>query len=190
VEAHGIQLLATSVIEHTPSGQYRESLVVLRPQQAPLVRGQIHDSLTGVGTGITPVPIDLPNARVGVLLGRDALFPELSTDLAKTGIDILAITSRVGAPTTDHDVNAPNYFWDVDMLYKEWTTATDHVFHLVASDWTGNGTVLENLGGIIGREADSNSAAPVQVLDLDSSFVRTKFLNAYYSFDLQSLLGP
>lgn len=190
VEAHGIQLLATSIIEHTASGQYRESLVVLRPQQAPLVRGQIHDSLTGVGTGITPVPIDLPNARVGVLLGRDALFPELSTDLAKTGIDILAITSRVGAATTDHDVNAPNYFWDVDMLYKEWTTATDHVFHLVASDWTGNGTVLENLGGIIGREADSNSAAPVQVLDLDSSFVRTKFLNAYYSFDLQSLLGP
>ena len=189
VEDHGIQLLATSILERTASDQYRESLLVLRPRLAPLVRGQVHDSLSGVGTGIPPAPIDLPNARVGVLLGRDALFPELSTDLAKTGIDILAITSRVGAVTTDHSVDASNYFWEVDMLYREWTTATNHVFHLLASDWTGYGTVIENLGGAIGREVDSNATSPARVLDLDSKFVRTKYLNAYYSFDLEELLG-
>lgn len=75
------------------------------------------------------------------------------------------------------------------MLYKEWTTATNHVFHLLASDWTGNGTVIENLGGAIGREVDSNATSPTRVLDLDSKFVRTKYLNAYYSFALAELLG-
>lgn len=190
VNTKGIQLLATSVLENLGNNHFRESLVVMRAQHTPLLRGQIHDSLTGIGTGVAPAPIDLANARVGVLLGRDALFPELSTHLAKSGIDILLVTSRVGAPTTSHDVNAPNYFWEIDMLRKNWRTATNHIFHLVASDWTGNGTVIENLGGIIGREEPADASGPVKVLDLDSALVRTKFLNAYYSFDLVSLLSP
>jgi len=189
VEQNGLELLVTSALEfQSYNSNLRQSLVILRPNQAPELRGQIHSAIVGEGTGVAPTVIDLPNARVGVLLGRDALFPETATHLAKSGIDLLLVTSAVGANDTLDNVDAPNYFWDVDALLRMWKTRTNHVFHLAASDWTGNGAVIENTYGIIGRLEITDASTALKVLDVDSNTVRTKFLNAYYSFDLESLL--
>jgi predicted amidohydrolase len=189
-EKNGLLLLVTTVLEHITVPPYiRHSLLLVQPGKIPQLKGQIHDSLLSPGTGIEPVVLDLPNARAGILIGHDALFPEITTHLAKSGIDILLIASEVGTTESSHNVNAPNYFWEVDALYHLWKTQTDHVFHLAASDWTGNGVVIENSFGVIGRLETVDAISPVKILDLDSNFVRTKFLNAYYDFDLETLVG-
>jgi predicted amidohydrolase len=189
VESEGLLLLVTTVIENDGSGDYRESLLLVRPGQAPLLRGQIHDSAGLHGTGQAPLLLDLPNARVAVLTGRDSLFPETSLAAAKSGADLVLISSAAGSPATSHDVNAPHYFWEPPALLREWKTRTNEVVHLAAADWTGHGAVIENMFGGINRLEETDAATPVQVLDLDSGFVRTKYLNAYYPFDLDVLLS-
>jgi predicted amidohydrolase len=189
VQNEGLLLLVTTIIENDGSGHLRESLLLVRPGQAPLLRGQIHDSIGLDGSGQAPLLLDLPNARVAVLTGRDALFPETNLAAAKSGADLVLISSAAGAEVTSHDVNAPHYFWEPPALLREWKTRTNEVVHLAAADWTGNGAVIENMFGGINRLEETNAATPVQVLDLDSSFVRTKFLNAYYPFDLDVLLS-
>lgn len=190
VENNGLTLLVTTMLEYDPGLHHlHHTLVLVQPGQLPLLHRQTHDSLLAKGSGAEPVILDLPHARIGILTGRDALFPETATHLAKSGIDILIVSSTVGAPVTSHNVNSPNYSWKVDALLRLWKTRTDHVFHLVASDWTGSGVVIENTYGLIGRCETVDSAYPLKMLDLDSSFVRTKYLNAYYSFDLDILLG-
>lgn len=189
VQNEGLLLLVTTIIEHDGSGDFRESLLLLRPGQAPLLRGQIHDSVGLDGTGDEPLLLDLPNARVAVLTGRDALFPEANLAAAKSGADLILISSAVGSPVTSHNVNAPHYFWEPPALLRMWKTRTNEVVHLAAADWTGNGVVIENMFGGINRLEQADATTPVQVLDLDSSFVRTKFLNAYYPFDLDVLLS-
>lgn len=189
-ENNELQLLVTTAVERI-AGSYgrRQSLLLIRPGEPPELRGQIHDSLLSQGTGVAPTVVDLPNARVGILLGRDALFPETATHLSKSGIDILLISSSVGAAMTIHNVNAPNYFWEVDALQRMWKTRSNHVFHVAASDWTGNGIVIESTWGIIGRFEIVDETTPFKMLDVDSGSVRTKYLNAYYDFDLDTLLG-
>jgi len=190
VESNGLSLAVTTVNERIAgSDDTRRSLLLVQPNEPPQLYGQIHDSLLKPGTGAEPVILDLTYARVGVLMGRDALFPETATHLAKSGIDLLVMPSAVGKASTSDNINAPNYFWDVEALHRLWKTRTDHVFHLAASDWTGNGVVIENTYGIIGRREVVDATARMKVLDLDSATVRTKFLNAYYSFDLDTLLG-
>jgi S1-C subfamily serine protease len=163
----------------------------------PILSRQIHDSLTGHGTGLAPFSINLAHARVGVLTGRDALFPEAVTALTKSGTDIVVISSTVGAASTSHDVNAPAYFWEPAALLRMWKTRTNDDVHLAASDWTGSGVIIAETGGIIGNLVATNSANPVAAIDtlMDSDpfafhSVRVKFLNHYYSFDLASLLSP
>jgi predicted amidohydrolase len=197
VETNHISLLVTTLVEADPSAGFPEALVLVQPRRAPIISRQIHDSLTGRGTGHAPVFIDLPHARVGVLSGRDALFPEAVTALAKSGTDILAISSTVGAASTSHNVNAPAYFWEPAALLRMWKTRTNDGVHLAASDWTGNGVVIEETGGIIGNLVATSAANPVAAIDtlMDSDpfafdSVRVKFLNHYYSFDLAALLGP
>lgn len=187
VEDEGLQLLVTSVFELRGFG-IRESVLALRPGQPPVLARQIHDSLLGSGSGNPPLLLDLPNARVGLVLGRDALFPEISTHLAKSGADIFLIPSRAGAPVTSSSQLAPHYFWTPAALLRAWKTQTNHVVHLAASDWTGNGVVIENSFGVIGT-LETVGSGQVRVLPVDSSAVRTKFLNAYYPFDLSVLLS-
>lgn len=189
VENEGLQLLVTSAIEKLPDDSYRNTLMIFKPNQTPELRGQIHDSVIHTGTGTAPAAIDLPNARIGVLLGRDALFPETATALAKSGVDILLITSIAGANWTSHNVNSPNYFWEPTMLQRLWKTRANEVMHIAASDWTGHGAIFENTYGILGRISVLNADNRYDVLDLDSNGVRTKYLNAYYPFDLDALVG-
>jgi predicted amidohydrolase len=196
VENNGILLLATTALELGGSSGLPEALVVLRPYEAPRLIRQIHNTLTGLGTGAEPAFIDLPHARVGLLTGRDALFPETGTALAKAGTDLLVVSSTAGASQTSANVNAPHYFWEPDALLRQWKTTSNNVFHVATSDWTGHGVVIEVTGGIIGNLATSDEAHPVAALDTITNSdpfgfdsVRVKFLNAYYSFDLAALLG-
>lgn len=197
VEANGISLLVTTLVEAGSGAGRAEALVLVRPGQAPILSRQIHDSTGAHGTGHAPTYIDLAHARVGVLTGRDALFPEAVTALAKSGADIVAISSSVGATPTSHDVNAPGYAWEPAALLRMWKTRTNDGVHLAASDWTGNGVVIEETGGIIGNLVVTSASNPAEAINTITnsdpfSFdsVRVKFLNHYYSFDLNALLGP
>jgi predicted amidohydrolase len=197
VEANHIALLVTTLLEWDPEGWFPEALVLVQPGKAPILSRQIHDSLTSRGTGNAPAFIDLAHARVGVLTGRDALFPEAVTALAKSGADILVISSAVGAASTSHHVNAPAYFWEPAALVRMWKTRSNDNVHVAASDWTGNGVVIEETGGIIGNLVATNASNPVAAIDTitDSDpfafdSVRVKLLNHYYAFDLNALLGP
>jgi len=196
VEANHISLLVTTLLEWDPDGWFPEALVLVQPGKAPILSRQIHDSLTSRGTGHAPTFIDLAHARVGVLTGRDALFPEAVTALAKSGTDILVISSAVGATATSHNVNAPAYFWEPAALVRMWKTRSNDNVHVAASDWTGNGVVIEETGGIIGNLVVTNASNPVAAIDTitDSDpfafdSVRVKLLNHYYAFDLNALLG-
>lgn len=210
VEANGISLLVTTLVESGSNAGRPEALVLVRPGQAPLLSRQIHDSLGARGTGHAPTFIDLAHARVGVLTGQDALFPETVTALAKSGTDIVVISSAVGSTSTSHGASAsthfglppallglPSYFWKPEALLRMWKTRTNDIVHLAASDWTGNGVVIEETGGIIGKLVATGASNPMEAIDTitnsdPSSFnsVRVKFLNHYYSFDLSTLLGP
>jgi predicted amidohydrolase len=190
IEYNELTLAITTLLEYDWSSHcLYHALLVVRPGKPPLLHRQTHNSLFTKGTGAKPLIIEISNARLGLLTGRDALFPEIATHLVKSGIDILLVSSMVGVATTSHHTNSPNYFWDVEALHRLWKTRTNHVFHLVASDWTGNGAVIESTWGVIGRYEIVDAANPIKVLDLNSNSVRSKYLNAYYSFDLDSLLG-
>jgi hypothetical protein len=78
-----------------------------------------------------------------------------------------------------------------------WKTRSNDNVHLAASDWTGNGVVIEETGGVIGNLVATSASNPVAAIDTITnsdpfSFdsVRVKLLNHYYPFDLNALLGP
>ena len=197
VQTNQISLLVTTLLEADPHNGFPEALVLVRPGQVPVLSRQLHDSLLSHGTGSAPTTVDLAHARVAVLTGRDALFPEAVTAAAKAGTDILVISSAAGAPSTSHSVNAPAYFWEPAALLRMWKTRSNDNVHVAAADWTGNGVVINETGGVIGNLVATNAANPVAAIDTVTNSdpfafdsVRVKLLNHYYSFDLASLLGP
>jgi predicted amidohydrolase len=148
---------------------------------------RIHNAEAAAGTGRSPTMIDLPHARVAILTGRDALFPELSTHLVKEGADIVLIPSSVSS--SFFPIQQPlMHVWDRSALFQAWKTSTNHGFHLAASDSGGFGLIIG--GGFPGRKEVLDGANPVVALGLDAGSVRqSRFLNAYYPFDLNALLA-
>jgi hypothetical protein len=72
-----------------------------------------------------------------------------------------------------------------------WQVRTNNVMHIAASSSTGLGLIVENGGGYIVNTIKLNhNEKPYVVYPLDSSKVRTKFLNAYHPFDLELLTTP
>ncbi|WP_437650403.1 nitrilase-related carbon-nitrogen hydrolase [Sorangium sp. So ce362] len=189
VEQNALSLLVTTVIEYEQGETLHESLLLVRPGVPPSLHAQIHDTpFLENGSGAEPVLLDLPGARVGVLTGQDALFPETGTHLAKAGADLVLITSTSGSLAPKDPLSRIGYHWDVDALRRMWRTRTNEVVHLAASDWTGNGIIVENGGGYISNQEDVGAGGRLKILNLDTSTVRTKFLNSYYPFDLAVLL--
>ncbi|MGK4006319.1 nitrilase-related carbon-nitrogen hydrolase [Sorangium sp. So ce1036] len=189
VEQNGLSLLVTTAIEYEHQATLRESLVLVRPGMPPSLHAQIHDTpFLANGSGAEPVLLDLPNARVGVLTGQDALFPETGTHLAKAGADLVLITSTSGSRAPNDPLSSIGYHWDVDALRRMWKTRTNEVVHLAASDWTGNGILVANGGGYISNMEDVGAGGRLKIMSLDTSTVRQKFLNSYYPFDLAALL--
>jgi predicted amidohydrolase len=189
-DRHEIRLLATTVREkfdkRKPS---RESVLLIQHKNPARLFGQIHSAGSSLGTGQSPSLINLPHARVAVLTGLDALFPELSTHLAKEGVDLVLVTSSVYGQTFGPMRQASTLVWDKNALLQAWKTSTNHGFHLAASDSGGFGLLIQNGGGFIVRKEVLDGSKPVQVLGLDSTPLRqSKHLNAYYPFDLNVLL--
>jgi predicted amidohydrolase len=191
VDKHGILLLVTTVRERFDKGKpLRESVLVIQQKSPARLFGQIHNAGLSSGTGQKPTLLDLPHARVAVLTGLDALFPELSTHLVKEGVDLVMISSGVDINSLYRDRQSSTSFWNRDALIQAWKTSTNHGFHLAASDSRGFGLLIQDGGGFIVRKEVLDDSKPAQVFDLDSAPVRqSKHLNAYYPFDLSTLLS-
>jgi predicted amidohydrolase len=186
-----ILLLATTVSERFDKRKpSRESVLVIQRKSPARLFGQIHSAGASLGTGRSPTLINLPHARVAVLTGLDALFPELSTHLVKEGVDLVLVTSGITGRNFSPMPQASMSVWDKSALLQAWKTSTNHGFHLAASDSGGFGLLIQDGGGFVVREEVLNAGKPVQVLDLDSTPLRqSKHLNAYYPFDLNVLLA-
>ena len=190
VDKQGILLLATTVREkferRKPS---RESVLVIQPKTPAQLFGQIHDTGFVSGTRLSPTLLNLPHARVAVLTGLDALFPELSTHLVKEGVDLVLISSNVNDKSFGTKLQR-SIIWNKNALIQAWKTSTNHGFHLAASDSGGFGLLIQDGGGFAVRKEILDQMKPIQVFDLDSEPLRqSKHLNAYYPFDLNILLS-
>lgn len=190
-DRHEILLLATTVRERFDERKpSRESVLVIQREGRARIFGQIHNAGASYGTGLSPTLIDLQHARVAVLTGLDALFPELSTHLVKEGVDLLLVTSDVTGRNSNPTPPTLSGVWDKSALLQGWKTSTNHGFHLAASDSGGFGLIIQNGGGFVVREEVLDAGKPVQVLGLDSTPLRqSKHLNAYYPFELNVLLA-
>lgn len=190
-DRQGILLLATTVREKFDKRKPpRESVLVIQRENPARLFGQIHGAGASHGTGQSPTLINLPHARVAVLTGPDALFPELSTHLVKEGVDLVLVTSDVTRKSFGAAPRASANVWDKNALLQAWKTSTNHGFHMAASDSGGFGLLIQNGGGFIVRGEALDGGKPAQALDLDSTPLRrSKHLNAYYPFDLNVLLA-
>jgi predicted amidohydrolase len=190
-DRHEILLLATTVRERFDERKpSRESVLVIQRKNPARLFGQIHNAGASLGTGQSPSLINLAHARVAVLTGLDALFPELSTHLVKVGVDLVLVTSHVTGRNSNPVPQTSPSVWDKSALLQGWKTSTNHGFHLAASDSGGFGLIIQNGGGFVVREEVLDEGKPVQVLGLDSTPLRqSKHLNAYYPFDLNVLLA-
>jgi predicted amidohydrolase len=190
VNQRGILLLATTVVENSDKEKPpRESILVFQRKKHAILYTQTHNYGTIPGSGRGPAMIDLPHARVAILTGWDSLFPELSTNLVKNGVDLILVPSSICNTRVKHTQSAALSIWNKNALLQAWSTNTNHGFHLAASDMGGFGLVVQEGGGFRVRKDILDDGMPIQVLDLDSRPTRSKHLNAYYPFDLETLLS-
>ncbi|MGK4006308.1 nitrilase-related carbon-nitrogen hydrolase [Sorangium sp. So ce1036] len=180
VERKGVQLLVTTILERPSGTGARESLLVLEKGRPPRTIPAIHAAAADPGSGRRPELVDLPGARVGLLTGHDAVFPEIGVALAKAGADIVAISSSLASA---------GGVWDKEALLSAWKTETNAGFHLAASDAAGFGLLVESGGTYRISTTELSARDPVKVLALDTPPVRGRKLNVYYPFDLGVLLG-
>jgi len=66
--------------------------------------------------------------------------------LAKSGADILVISSAVGAASIRHDVNTPAYVCEPAALLHMWKARSNDDVHPASFDRTGNGVVYRSDG--------------------------------------------
>jgi predicted amidohydrolase len=190
VDRHEILLLATTVREKFDRRKpARESVLVIQRGNPARLFGQIHRAGAALGTGQSPTLINLPHARVAVLTGPDALFPELSIHMVKEGVDLVLVSSHVSRNNSGPAPRPSASIWEKTALLQAWKTSTNHGFHLAAADAGGFGLLIQNGGGFTARREVLDGSNAVQVLGLDTTPLRqSKHLNAYYPFDLHVLL--
>lgn len=189
VNTKGISLFVTTVNELSDRG-FHQSLLLVQPGKKPELIQQLHDGIWTKGSGKAPVTLDLLGARIGILTGHDALFPEAVTSLAKSGVDLLLISSTAGTDLETNEMRGLNYYWNINYLKTLWKVRTNEGMHLAASDWTGNGIIIKNSGFSIEELKEVNNLNQIAALTLNSGSVRGKYLTDYYSFDLDVLLSP
>ncbi|MCX8129033.1 MAG: hypothetical protein N3I35_02910 [Clostridia bacterium] len=189
VNEKGISLFVTTVNELSDNGIH-QSLLLVQPGKRPELIQQLHDGILKKGSGKPPYTIDLLGARIGILTGHDALFPESVTSLAKSGTDLLLISSTAGTEFETNDILSMNYYWNIKYLKTLWKVRTNEGLHLAASDWTGNGMIIKNSGFSIEELAEVNKVNQIATLTLNTANVRSKYLNNYFIFDLDTLISP
>jgi predicted amidohydrolase len=186
IESNSIQLLVTTSFQYIANQPNVESAVIFRPGQQPLLVPAIHGWSPALPYPVPPLYFDLDSARVGIILDHDALLPETILDLSKAGSDLIVFPFDYGTSAFKSSATSADN-WPFNLLQ----TSSNVVTHIVASNDYGFGMCVVNGGGYIQQlvttNADSGNA--FQIIPLDSRLVRTKYLNAYYDFDLQTLLG-
>jgi predicted amidohydrolase len=186
VNTSGLKLLVTSLLQQAGAdAPVQEALVVMRPGRPVLLRAAIHAWPPAAAAPREPLYVDLPGARVGVVLGRDLLFPEVSLALAKVGADIIVSPAFEGV-APPRPLAGVQSQWP----YNAWLVRTNDGVHVAAVN-QGWGMIVRSTYGVIDTVsvADANGA-PLRVLAVNSATVRFKFLNAYLPFDLAALGLP
>ena len=194
VTRSGAQALVTSVLERSPStGRANLAIVVVTPSSITL-QPQIHATGTLVGSGEEPRLIRLRQAAVAVMTGTDSLFPELGTEVAKSGADVAVVVSELGG-SGDGAVAAAGISGDlphgltIDDLVRHWQVMANGCMHVVASGASGH-AFAANQAAYCTQGTTSVAASTSMSVTLDAATQRAKALNAYYGFDLDVLLGP
>ena len=127
------------------------------------------------------------------MTGIDLLFPEVGTQVAKNGADIAIVVSTIGAQGGDFlDVGGiatslPRG-WTIDDLEGQWQTMANGCTHVVADDASGY-SFIANQAAYCQQGQSTLASEPIAVRYI-STTQRTKLLNWYYDFDLQTLLLP
>ncbi len=194
VEARDIELAVTTVLVHsTDDMRPRLAVLAARAGKPPLVIPQVHDAWGMPGSGQPPGYIDLTHLRVAVLTGADSLFPEISTHLSKQGVDLVLVSSIVGAAEMKTrgvpEPAAEPTDWTIPDLFVAWLARTNETLHLAGVDASGNGVMIEDVGIRVERST-VDADAPVWTGSVSNRTVRHKFLNSYNPDDLQRLLRP
>jgi len=188
VNSNNIKILTTSFVTLSNS-QYNngESIAIFQAGKTPILIPEIHSWWNSRPAPVPPLYIDIPNkGRVGVLLDHDALMPETTMDLAKLGADLIIYPFDYGTTGFISDTTFGDN-WPYDLI----ETYSNVCCHIAASNDYGFGMIVNNGGGYIASTTTTNADAgnEFQIVGLPASTVRTKYLNYYYNFDLQSLLG-
>jgi len=187
IENSGIQLLITSTYSNYGSSYpNRETSIVMQPHKPIIAIPAIHGWLNAWPAPVPPIYIDTDSARIGIVLDHDILLPETALDLVKSGSDIVVFPFDFGvSPLISDTVKADN--WPYNLLQ----TYSNIVCHIAGSNDFGMGGIVENGGGFIQGFYTTNADAgqAFKIVKLNSQLVRTKYLNAYYDFDLDALLG-
>lgn len=187
VESNHIQLLVTSVYEkYSPNAPNCEAIIITRPNQQMRAIPAIHSWSPAKAAPVPPVYIDLDSARVGLVLDHDILMPETSLDLAKWGSDILLCPFDYGTTRYQPEKGTAD-----NWPYNLFKTCSNIVCHIIASNDYGYGIMVRNGGGYIDSilTNDAGNGRVFQIAPFDSRTVRKKYLNAYYPFDLETLLS-
>lgn len=184
VDENKISLFATTVQLSTDVNTI--GLLVVQEGREAQIIPQIHDRFTWLGIGKTPYYLDLPNARIGIVTGTDFNFPETTTSLAKSGVDIILISSDLGKTNED---NSDNYYWNVEQLKSLILTRSNHCVHLLLADHLGVAMGLRSEWGTVAELKMTESNKDIVTMELNAVDTRTKYLNRYQPFDLVTLIG-
>ncbi len=192
VKQQGAQGLVTSVVARTRESNSASLAVVFVSQQSVTLYPQIHNSGGLIGSGTPPPVLMLKHAAVALLTGVDSLFPEVGTQIAKSGADLAVIVSAIGAigsdlmKSTGIDADLP-HGWSIDDLARQWQITANGCVHLVAADASGYGFSANQAAYCSMGQSTLTSWSPATVL-FDTASQRNKLLNWYYDFDLDALL--
>jgi predicted amidohydrolase len=195
VSRDNAQGLVTSVLVHdSESQQLSLDALFIPPKGAPTLFPQVHDSGDLKGSGKAPQLLALEHAEVAVMTGIDSLFPEMGTEVAKSGADLAIIVSALGGRGTAAMEaagisNSLPRAWTMDELAEQWQDMADGCMHVVAADASAY-AFSANQAAFCSQGQTTLTYWTSQTLSLDTTSQRQKNLNWYYDFDLQTLLGP
>lgn len=187
VDERNIQMLVTQ-INIKNENKIIKGMLILQEKEAPIIKGQIHDEVKYYkifhGTHEEPFYIDLEGARVGIITGRDFMFPETVTSLAKVGTDIILISSDI----IDHQESATSFNGvSLEYLISSAETLISHCVHIAVSDYSGYAEVIESEWGIKKNVDTVYEEQGAAYLTLDASLTRYKYLQEYLPIDIETL---
>jgi predicted amidohydrolase len=191
-QAQGV--ITSVLVHHGDSSALSLDAVYLPAVGVPTLFSQVHDSGKLKGQGKPPRLLRLQHAEVAVMTEIDSLFPEMGTQVAKSGADVAVIVSTLGGRgTAAIDVSGISASlpaaWTVGEVAQQWQDMANGCMHVVAADASAF-TFSANQAGYCMPGRTTVSYWTPQAVSLDTASQRAKNLNYYYSFDLETLIGP